>query len=213
MPSNPPRPETGRRSSFLSIFLVFLYVVLISLLLLSNCRGCHGDAGREASPLPPSPVPAPMPAPADSTATPPDSVAEDSAAVDEARTIGHQGGLKVTLLWPFPGDIDLHVKQPSGREVFYRQPIDRASGGSLDVDNREGGSGASNAAENIYWTDPPCGRYEISLVYYGPARSSNRMGQGTCKVVVVREGASPQTYDVPMSTLKQREVVTSVTVE
>lgn len=218
MPNTMPREE-GRRSPFLSLFLAFVYVMLICLLLLNNCRGCE-RSGDDGFPPPPAPLPDSTAVMPDTSSAQPDTTATipDSAAVNEAERVGHQGNLKVTLLWPFPGDIDLHVMQPNGREISYRRMVDRSTGAHLDVDNREGGSTGSggaveNAAENIYWPEPPSGQYKVSLVYYSPARRSHRAGSGICKVVIVREGAEPQTFDVRMERVEQRAEVTTVTVD
>ena len=46
-------------------------------------------------------------------------------SVREAEAVGESGDLKVTLLWDFPGDIDLHVVQPNGRQIYYQHKHDR----------------------------------------------------------------------------------------
>lgn len=81
-----------------------------------------------------------------------DTAQVDTAqAVREARNTGQTGNLKVTLLWDFYGDIDLHVMQPNGIVINFSNPQDAATGGALDVDNRQGGKGA---AENIFCPIP-----------------------------------------------------------
>lgn len=32
--------------------------------------------------------------------------------------VGGDGDIKITLLWDFPGDLDLHVMQPNGEEIW-----------------------------------------------------------------------------------------------
>ncbi len=130
--------------------------------------------------------------------------------VSQAQEIGNIGNLKVTLMWDFEGDIDLHVIEPSGREIYYRNPQDPTTGGTLDVDNQAGGTGS---AENIYWANPPSGVYKIFLFYYQPSRATGAIGSGDCNVVVMQEGKSPKTYSVPMNSVSDRKVVTSITIQ
>ena len=181
---------------FLKTILVSVYVILIILLILTNLNRCGSkriEENIQEQELP--------------------TKQRDSQPVDTAKIIkqaektGKSGNLKVTLMWNFPGDIDLHAKQPNGKEIFYDKNVDRTTGGFLDVDNKEGGSGA---AENIYWENPPKGRYDISLVYYQPAEKSKIAGAGTCMVVVFKQGQSPQTFEVEMSNVKEQKHVTYI---
>ena len=130
--------------------------------------------------------------------------------VSHAQEIGNNGNLKVTLMWDFEGDIDLHVIEPSGREIYYRDPQDPTTGGTLDVDNQAGGAGS---AENIYWTNPSSGVYKIFLFYYQPSQATGAIGSGYCNVVVMQEGKSSKTYSVPMNSIHDRKVVTSITIQ
>ena len=192
----------------LSAVLVSVYIILIILLLLSNCHGCEH---RATNPTPRTtdtvvqtridtvvrtrvdtvvrvdtvreqPQPQPQPRQDDD--------------VRRAKEIGKKGELKVTLLWDFEGDIDLHVLQPNGNEIFFRQKRDVSTGGALDVDNRAGGRGA---AENIYWRNPPRGQYKVALRYYGKSNVTGRLGSGVCTVVVFQPGKPAKTYKVNMS--------------
>jgi hypothetical protein len=76
------------------------------------------------------------------------------------------GDVQATLTWSVNADIDLHVEDPYGDEVYYRNPIVR-SGGELDIDNR-----CSNFVmgmpENIYWPTgkAPAGTYRVRVNYY-----------------------------------------------
>jgi len=75
------------------------------------------------------------------------------------------GDVQVTLNWPQTGvDLDLHVVDPSGNEIYYGNPSS-PTGGQLDWDNRNGGG----TPENIFWTGggAPKGTYKVSVVYYG----------------------------------------------
>ena len=131
---------------------------------------------------------------------------ENSEQIRRARETGNSGDLKITLLWDFPGDIDLHVKQPNGKTINYRKTKDRSTGGFLDVDNRRGGNGS---AENIYWEHPISGEYQVSLEYYQPSEGIGVIGAGDCTVVVFQKGREPQSFVVRMSTVKEkRNIVT-----
>ena len=85
------------------------------------------------------------------------------------------GDPQFTLLWDSNADIDLHVIEPGGKEIFWNDTKGRF-GGELDVDNVEG-----FGPENIYWlklgTDGskelgpgPPGEYRWFVEYYGGNR-------------------------------------------
>lgn len=166
----------------LKTILGFIYPTLIILLLLNNCNGCSNDVE------------------IDSTA---------SDAVRQAEAVGSTGALKVTLLWNFHADLDLHVKQPNGNVIYYKENKDPSTGGFLDVDNREGGNGA---AENIFWNEPPKGQYLVSLNYYDKAQSG-RAESGVCTVVVFQEGREPVAYNVNMTTLKESKDIVLINIQ
>ena len=130
--------------------------------------------------------------------------------VRTAEKIGNNGALKVTLLWNFEGDIDLHVKQPNNKEIYYDHKNDASTGGALDVDNQNGGNGS---AENIYWARPPKGEYTIQLVYYQQSKSTGVVGSGICKVVVFQEGKAPQTYTTEMSEAKETKTIIKIKIQ
>ena len=130
--------------------------------------------------------------------------------VRTAEKVGNNGALKVTLLWNFEGDIDLHVKQPNNKEIYYDHKNDASTGGALDVDNQNGGNGS---AENIYWARPPQGEYTIQLVYYQQSKSTGVVGSGICKVVVFQESKAPQTYTTEMSEVKETKTIIKIKIQ
>jgi len=77
------------------------------------------------------------------------------------------GDLRFTLTWDRPGDLDLRVVTPSGREIFYgAQNFD---GGRLDRDDRTG-----TGPENIFWNQPPPpGRYLVCVDPYRITSAAN----------------------------------------
>lgn len=75
--------------------------------------------------------------------------------------------LQVSLSWSAPVDLDLHVKTPAGREIYYGNQAD-GTGGTLDVDSNSSCSIDNIDQENVSWgnTAPPAGVYTISPQLY-----------------------------------------------
>jgi hypothetical protein len=84
------------------------------------------------------------------------------------------GDPQFTLLWNNDADLDLHVIEPGGKEIYWEYPKGN-QGGELDVDNTKG-----YGPENIYWlvdsegpgSEPvkgpgPPGVYKWFVVYWG----------------------------------------------
>jgi len=83
------------------------------------------------------------------------------------------GDPQFTLIWDSDADLDLHVIEPGGKEIYWEEPKGK-QGGELDVDNTKG-----FGPENIYWLrdDPnggekvkgpgPPGEYKWFVVYWG----------------------------------------------
>jgi len=76
------------------------------------------------------------------------------------------GDVQVTLTWRSTADIDLHVIDPTGEEIYYDHDTS-ASGGQLDVDDQCEG-GVQGGPENIFWPTggAPRGQFEVRVVYY-----------------------------------------------
>lgn len=191
-------------STAMRVVLVLVYVFLIILLILSlliNCRGCS---------LPDTPDPEP-PAPPTPTPTPTDTV--PSNPYEQADQIGGDGDLKVTLMWNFYADIDLHVFEPNGNEIYYMDK-NSSTGGTLDVDNIPGGPGS---AENIFWNNPPRGQYKVTLVYYNANDDySESQQQGQCIVVVKKRGErgeEARSFRVNLGPQHARQYVNITTVD
>ena len=84
------------------------------------------------------------------------------------------GDPQFTLIWDTDADLDLHVIEPGGKEIYWEEPKGR-QGGELDVDNTKG-----FGPENIYWLvesdgvgskkvkgPGPPGVYQWFVVYWG----------------------------------------------
>lgn len=130
--------------------------------------------------------------------------------VDRARNVGGSGDLKLTMLWDFPADVDIHVQQPNGKIINYLNKKDRGTGGYLDVDNRKGGSGA---AENVFWSNPPRGTYKVWINYYGPSSANGSAGSGPVNVILIRKGEEPRTFRNQLSSIGQKVDVVTFTVD
>lgn len=75
------------------------------------------------------------------------------------------GSVAVSLSWDTATDLDLHVVDPNGVEIYYGDSS--ADGGSLDLDSNAGCSidGVNN--EHITWPDSaPAGEYVVRVDFY-----------------------------------------------
>jgi hypothetical protein len=78
------------------------------------------------------------------------------------------GDVRITLTWADVNDLDLHVIDPSGEEIYYGNKTS-ASGGELDVDSNASCSNPTTTpAENIFWPTgvAPTGSYTVLVNYY-----------------------------------------------
>jgi len=199
----------------LKIILALVYVILITLLFLFSCKGCQKGNSKdmendeeeteiideredsivdeeeepeieEEEPIIEEQEPIEVT----------DSInEEDQEIIDEANDIGETGDLKITLLWDYKADMDLHVLEPSGFHIYHAKK-NSPSGGHLDIDNISGGT---NSAENIYWQNPPSGSYRVFVRYYSPAGPM----PSDCKVVVQQLNREPKVYDLHFSRYKE----------
>lgn len=146
----------------LKAILVGIFILLIMLLLLSQCNSCRNN---------------------------------------EHEDFG-TGPIQVTIDWDFMGDVDLHVIQPDGEEIYFGNERTRGRhGGHLDHDELNGGSGS---AENVYWSDPAAGRYLVRVVFY---RVSEEAPDGGNVLVTVKVNGQVTRYNVNLSTEGQSEDV------
>jgi hypothetical protein len=73
------------------------------------------------------------------------------------------GDPQFTLIWDSDADLDLHVIEPGGSEIYW-EARNAKKGGELDVDDVDG-----QGPENIYWKKGvgPSGDYQWWVHYYG----------------------------------------------
>lgn len=83
------------------------------------------------------------------------------------------GDVQVTLSWNTDADVDLHVVDPSGEEIYYGHRRS-ASGGELDLDSNAGCAIDGVRNENITWPvgRAPRGRYTVRVDYWSNCGAS-----------------------------------------
>jgi len=81
------------------------------------------------------------------------------------------GDVRISLIWNNRNDLDLHVINPRGEEIYYAHKTD-SIGGMLDVDMNVRGE-TTKPVENIFWGRAPQGRYRVYVQNYG-FHESNR---------------------------------------
>src|SRR5207253_2613783 len=77
------------------------------------------------------------------------------------------GDVKVTLSFDRLHDLDLHVIEPTGDQIFYQRPAS-ALGGRLDLDSGARCEPSAANTENIFWPPggAPGGEYQVSVQNY-----------------------------------------------
>jgi hypothetical protein len=94
----------------------------------------------------------------------------------------HTGDVQITLEWYSTADLDLHVLDPDGDEIWFDNSR-VASGGELDVDaNGPCFTATSSPLENVYWPwgGAPPGEYEVYVEYF-----SECLGEGAVDYQVI----------------------------
>ena len=99
------------------------------------------------------------------------------------------GDVQVSVSWTGASDVDLHVVDPDGEEIFYGNTAS-ASGGTLDLDSNAGCAIDNVNNENITWATAPSGTYIVRLDYW----SSCGVTQSDYVVTIQRQGQQPQTF-------------------
>ncbi|MBX6750239.1 MAG: hypothetical protein IRY85_11320 [Micromonosporaceae bacterium] len=73
------------------------------------------------------------------------------------------GAVQVSISWNVDSDVDLHVVDPNGEEVYFGHP-ESASGGKLDLDSNPDCDIDGKRNENITWKDTaPPGTYTVRV--------------------------------------------------
>jgi hypothetical protein len=79
--------------------------------------------------------------------------------------------LRVSLAWSNHDDLDLHVKEPSGFNIFFGAKINRTGTGALDVDMNAGFGKTRTPVENTRFSKVSDGNYEVSVHNYARRES------------------------------------------
>ena len=89
-----------------------------------------------------------------------------------AITVG-TGDIQISLSWDVDSDVDLHVVDPSGEEIYYahRQSV---SNGSLDLDSNAGCDLDHKRNENVTWPTgrAPRGSYTVRVDYWSNCQAA-----------------------------------------
>lgn len=75
------------------------------------------------------------------------------------------GEVQVSVSWDADSDVDLHVVDPAGDEIFWNA-MTAASGGELDLDSNADCELDYLGNENITFTEAPPGEYTVRVDYY-----------------------------------------------
>lgn len=125
--------------------------------------------------------------PADSN---PDQADSDGDDLGDVCDFGQGiGDLTFTLQWDNQNDGDLHVIQPNGVRIWFSDPVDETTGGTLDHDSNIG-CVDQDRLENVFWpegvgTGPDTGNYRVVVDVFGTA-----CAQPTNWTVTIRAGGS-----------------------
>ena len=119
----------------------------------------------------------------------PGLVGEHNAALEPQ--LG-SGDVQVTLRWDNPVDLDLHVFDPSGEEIWFGN-TSSASGGQLDVD-ANAQCDSSYLVENTHWPTgaAPFGTYEVYVRYY---QDCDYVGASAYNLTLLVDGVSYGPYE------------------
>jgi hypothetical protein len=91
----------------------------------------------------------------------------DPAPVDVAVTQVGTGDVQVNVQWNTASDVDLHVVDPTGEEIYYGSRTSQ-TGGTLDLDSNPNCVIDHVNAENVTWQTgtAPHGHYIVRVDYY-----------------------------------------------
>jgi hypothetical protein len=111
----------------------------------------------------PSPTPTTLPTPQ------PTLIPKSAALRSRAAEIEAIGDLVVSLLWQSVVDLDLHVIDPRGEEIYFENPRS-LTGGMLEYEaNASCLAATTEPLESIFWKadTAPSGKYQVIVDYYG----------------------------------------------
>lgn len=162
-----------------------------------------GDSDSAAEvPVDPEPEPEPIPVDPDVECTNPEDCDEGQTCF-EGTCVG-AGEFRVSLSWEVVSDFDLHVRTPSGVEVWYGEP--QVASGYLDVDDCVGGDCRDNDAvhvENVFFNaGAERGTYQVWVVNF------DGVNDGDFRIQVAGATDAEFTGDLPQWTGAQSDTFT-----
>ena len=110
----------------------------------------------------------PVGAAAPGTTTLPPATTTSTVPLTTTTVVLGTGDVQATLRWIGDADLDLHVIDPDGFEIFFDR-AESPSGGLLDIDQVPTcGADISNHVENVFWPDDGAipGDYQAFVVHY-----------------------------------------------
>ncbi len=156
--------DGGASSSDTQSFLLPLQATY-SFTLISNETGVDYEISLACGGLQPLPSPT-----STSQPTPqPTPVPRYAALRHRAADIEVTGDLVVSLLWQSVVDLDLHVIDPRGEEIYFENPRS-LTGGLLEYEaNASCLTATTQPLESIFWKadTAPSGMYQVIVEYYG----------------------------------------------
>ena len=101
------------------------------------------------------------------------------------------GDVQISVAWDSPADVDLHVVDPSGFEIYWRA-TNAPSGGMLDLDSNASCASDGPRNENIVWPtgSAPAGTYIVRVDYFDNCAANF----ANYTVTVRRTGQDAQTF-------------------
>ena len=114
------------------------------------------------------------------------------------------GQIQITLFWEGGADIDMHVTEPDGHEISYRDRGPSGTGGTLDHDFRGACTGeGGQPVENVFWNTPapPNGDYQVDVNYFSNCTNA---GPTTVRLSISVGGQIIGQYSYTLQTPRQR---------
>ena len=119
------------------------------------------------------------------------------------------GALQVNLYWDTLADLDLHVFEPSGEEIYHNH-TPSLSGGQPDLDSYAACSAADGGRgiENVFWPDDyaPSGEYRVVAHLYNDCGTYAQGIDTNYRVTVIRNRNDLVSYQGVMTSSTDREV-------
>lgn len=158
----------SRKNDFACFYCDYWWVLLILLMLALISVVTKNLWAPRVFPSTPTIVPTRTATPTVTSTTVPTDRPTLTSVPPTEQTLG-TGDVQVTLRWVGRNDLDLHVVDPAGEEIYYSHRSS-PSGGNLDVDSNARCSEniTEQSVENIFWPlgNAPTGIYQISVDYY-----------------------------------------------